>query len=103
MVSLIEEKRKELESLCRQYHVTGLEVFGSAATDEFDQTRSDIDFLVTFNESVEERRFDNFFEFQRALTALFGRPVDLVEPGGMKNPYFIKRVNQTRRMIYVAS
>ena len=39
----------------------------------------------------------------RELRQLFGRPVDLVEPGGLRNPYFIKRVNQTRRMIYGAS
>jgi hypothetical protein len=37
------------------------------------------------------------------LVSLFGRSVDLVEPGGMRNPYFINRVNETRRMIYAAS
>ncbi|MFC1783193.1 nucleotidyltransferase family protein [Planctomycetota bacterium] len=102
MVWIIEDKRKELELLCRQYHVGGLEVFGSAARDDFDPASSDIDFLVRFDESVGSARFDNFFAFQAALGALFGKPVDLVEPGGLKNPYFIKRVNQTRRVVYGA-
>jgi len=101
MVRLIEDKRRELERLCRQYHVRVLEVFGSAALDDYDREPGDIDFLVEFDASVGPRRFDNFFAFQAALSGLFNKPVDLVEPGGMKNPYFIKRVNQTRRVVSI--
>jgi len=104
MESFIEKNRQALEQLCQQYHVARLEVFGSAATkDEFEPGRSDIDFLVEFAESVGERRFDNYFEFWEELKSLFGRPVDLVEPGGLRNPYFIRRVNETRRLVYVAT
>jgi len=103
MVRLIEDKRLELEGLCREYHVRVLEVFGSAALDDYEGEPGDIDFLVEFDEAVGPRRFDNFFAFQSALSGLFDKPVDLVEPGGMKNPYFIKRVNQTRSVVYGAS
>ena len=103
IVRLIEDKRQELEGLCREYHVRVLEVFGSAALDDYAGEPGDIDFLVEFDESVSPIRFDNFFAFQTALTELFGKPIDLVEPGGMKNPYFIKRVNQTRSVVYGAS
>jgi len=34
---------------------------------------------------------------EEELKELFGRPIDLVEPGGLRNPYFIESVNQTRR------
>jgi Nucleotidyltransferase domain len=45
----IKEKRDALAALCRRYGVARLEVFGSAARDaEFDASRSDVDFLVTF-------------------------------------------------------
>lgn len=102
VVSLIDKHRDELVDLCRKHHVTRLDVFGSATTDDFRRS-SDIDFLVEFDSEVNPRRFDNFFELHRALERLFGCPVDLVEPGGLRNPYFIRRVNQTRREVYVAS
>ena len=102
MVSLIDKHRKALVDLCQKYHVKKLDVFGSAATGDFDQS-SDIDFLVEFDSKVTQRRFDNYFELHRALERLFGCPIDLVEPGGLENPYFIRRVNQTRRGIYVSS
>ena len=103
MGSIIEEHRSELFKLCNRYHVVGLDVFGSAAMDDFDETSSDIDFLVEFDESVKQNRFDNFFALLDELKKLFNRPIDLVEPGGLKNPYLIKRINQTRRAVYVAS
>lgn len=100
MVRTIDEHREELADLCRRHYVKRLYVFGSAATDDLQKT-SDIDFLVEFSDDVAPRRFDNFFELQRALAELFNRPVDLVEPGGLRNPYFIRRVNRTREQIYV--
>ena len=102
MVSLIDKHRKALIDLCQKHHVKRLDVFGSAATDDFDQS-SDIDFLVEFDSKINPRRFDNYFDLHRALERLFARPIDLVEPGGLRNPYFVRRVNETRRQIYVAS
>ena len=103
MTSLIEKNRQKLFDICRRYHVSVLEEFGSAVTDEFDEERSDIDFLVEFDSSVREKRFDNFFAFLEELKKLFNRPVDLIEPGGLKNPYLIERINQTRKRIYAST
>ena len=102
MVSLIKKYQNELTQLCRKYHVRRLDVFGSAATGEFESS-SDIDFLVEFDNKVNQRRFDNYFDLHRALEQLFARPVGLVEPGGLRNPYFIRQVNQTRKQVYVSS
>lgn len=102
MLSLTDKRRKALFELCRKYHVSRLDIFGSAATADF-QDCSDIDFLVEFDSEVGHRRFDNYFGLRRALEQLFARPIDLVEPGGLRNPYFIRRVNETRRNIYVSS
>jgi predicted nucleotidyltransferase len=41
-----------LADICRRYGVARLEVFGSAARDDFDPARSDADFLVTFQPAV---------------------------------------------------
>ena len=102
MAPLITQHRTELADLCRRFHVARLDVFGSAATDEFDPRRSDLDFLVEFGRVPPDQRFSTFFEFQRALAELFGRPVDLVEAGAPRNPYFLRRLDQSRRSVYAA-
>jgi predicted nucleotidyltransferase len=102
MESVIEKNRKAIAELCRRYHVMRLDVFGSLVAGDFNES-SDIDFLVEFDTDVNRCRFDNFFELLRAMEQLFGRRVDLVEAGGFRNPYFIKRVNETRKPIYAAS
>ncbi|MBN2343829.1 MAG: nucleotidyltransferase domain-containing protein [Deltaproteobacteria bacterium] len=98
MNSLLQKNQHQLEKLCRSYHVKKLEVFGSAALDRMNAD-SDIDFLVEFEPGV-QNRFDLFFNFQQALTSLFGCPIDLIEPNGLRNPYFIKSVNESKRTIY---
>ena len=102
MCPLLQQHQTELIELCRRYNVTRMEVFGSAADARFNEQRSDLDFLVEFGNVPLNQRFDNFFELQRSLAELFGRPIDLIEPGGMKNPYFIRRVNESRKLIYGA-
>jgi predicted nucleotidyltransferase len=102
MEPVIEERKEQLLAICRKCHVKRLDVFGSAAEGDFTPS-SDIDFVVEFDDSVRDRRFDNYFELLAALRDLLGRPVDLVEPGGLRNPYFIERLEQTRRPVYVAS
>lgn len=102
MVSIIDKHHEELVDLCRRHYVKRLDVFGSAVTNDF-SLLSDIDFIVEFDSAVNNRRFDNFFEFHRGLEDLFDRPIDLVEPGGLNNPYFIRQIEQTRRNIYATS
>jgi uncharacterized protein len=103
MTAIIEENRARLIELCRKYHVLRLDVFGSAATGDFSDATSDIDLLVEFDGNVKAERFHNFFALREELQSLFGRPVDLVEPGGLRNPYFAKSVNETRKRVYATS
>jgi predicted nucleotidyltransferase len=75
----IVEKRDALAAICRRYGVARLEVFGSAARGSgFDPTRSDADFLVTFEPSA-RNDLAAFSDLKDALEKLLGRPVDLVE------------------------
>jgi predicted nucleotidyltransferase len=102
MEPIITENQAEIERLCREHHVRRLDVFGSVCRGDFTEA-SDVDFLVEFDENVSANRFDNFFELHERLGKLLKRRVDLVEPGGLSNPYFIRRIEQTRRTLYVAS
>ena len=102
MNPVIAQHRDAVAEICRRFHVARLDVFGSAAASGFDEQRSDLDFLVELGSVPAAERFDTFFGLQRALAELFGRPVDLVEAGASRNPYFIRRLNQSRRLVYAA-
>ena len=80
MHSTIADHRAALAELCERFDVARLEVFGSAARGvDFDPTRSDADFLVTFKRTTTLRPLQQLVGFADALTALLGRPVDLIE------------------------
>jgi len=99
---MIQDNQKVIESLCRQFHVLKLEVFGSAVSDEFDETRSDVDFLVEFEALEPAPLADCYFGLLAELERLFGRNVDLVTTRSLTNPYFLRAVNRTRRLLYAA-
>lgn len=98
----VEEKRDEIEHLCRKYSVTRLELFGSAADGTFDALKSDLDFLVEFEPSTAMNAFHQFFGLQIALADLLHRKVDLVDATSMRNPYFVESVNKNRKLLYAA-
>jgi len=102
MVQLIETHRERLSEICRARAVRRLEVFGSVVTNEFDPQSSDLDFLVEFGDLGGRSRFSNYFELKRELESLFDRRVDLVEPGGIRNPYFQQQVDANRVIVYAS-
>jgi predicted nucleotidyltransferase len=102
-VPLIAEHLAAIRALCRGFGVARLEVFGSVCTDAFDPERSDIDFLIDYPESYEFGPWlGRYFDLQVRLESLLGRPVDLVMTGALKNRYFIRSINETRQLLYVA-
>jgi uncharacterized protein len=98
----IEHKREEITSLCRQYHVQRLAVFGSALREDFDPQRSDMDFLVEFQPLPEGSYADAYFGLMEGLELIFSRPVDLVVESAIKNPYFLTSVQQGKHWLYAA-
>lgn len=99
---LIEPHRAEISALCARYGVRRLELFGSAVTGAFDPARSDFDFLVKFDLGAPIDPLKQYFGFKDALEAMLSRPVDLVEDGASSNPYFLKSMNKSRRLLYAA-
>ena len=81
-----------------------LEVFGSAVRDDksFDDSTSDIDFLVEFDEEGLINYADNFFGLKNKLERLFNRSVDLVVGSSIKNPYFLESIQADREFLYAA-
>ena len=103
MNNLVDSCKETLADLCLKYKVTRLELFGSAALAGADAHKAgDLDFLVEFAPSSPEEHAERYFCLKEDLEALFKIPVDLVESRAMKNPYFIRRVNESRKLIYAA-
>lgn len=93
--------RAAISAACKQYGVKRLVVFGSAVTEHFDESTSDVDFLVEFRDDI-VNRFDAYFGLKESLEALLGRPVDLVAPAALENPYFAASVEENGRELYAA-
>jgi predicted nucleotidyltransferase len=102
VIPAIEEHRAALLEICRQHHVQRLALFGSAARDDFDLQRSDLDFLVEFAPQPTGGRAASYFGLLEDLGALFGRRVDLVTASAIKNPYFLAAVNESQVLLYAA-
>jgi predicted nucleotidyltransferase len=102
MLPPIEEHRPQIEALCRQYCVVRLELFGSAARGDFDPEHSDLDFFVDFEDLGWKGSFRRYMGLKIDLEELLGRPVDLVEPKAIANPYFALVANRYRTLVYAA-
>ena len=99
----IAEHQEAIAAICRRYGVRRLEVFGSAACGgDFDETRSDADFLVQFTGDGKFGPLEEFFGLREALSQVLMRPVDLTEPGAIRNPYVKRAIDQTRELVYAA-
>jgi len=98
----IKNKIPQLILLCKKYHVEKMYLFGSATTEEFNEN-SDIDLLVSFQDSVGlEEYADNYFDLMFEIEDMLKRKVDLVAENTLSNPYFIRSVEQTKQLIYAA-
>ena len=102
MNQIVTDKIPQLVMLCKKYRVATMYLFGSAATDAFNEN-SDVDFLISFKNSVTlEEYADYYFDLLFEMEDIFGRKVDLVTEKSLSNPYFIRSVEDTKQLIYAA-
>jgi predicted nucleotidyltransferase len=102
MQPFLTARREEIAELCRKHHVRRLAVFGSAARDDFDPERSDVDVLVEFDEIPVERYFDNKTSLLNGLRSEFAREVDLLTWKSIRNPVLRKELESSQQELYAA-
>ena len=95
----LESHRAELAAICVELGVRRLELFGSAISSA---RPNDLDFLVDLGAKTPRDYAGAYFELRERLQALFQKPVDLVTPPGLANPYFRQRVEQEKTLLYAA-
>lgn len=101
MPPLIQQHQTRIHELCRKYGVRRLELFGSAAREDFN-AESDLDFFVEFTDPGWKGSFKRYMGLKLDLEELFGRSVDLVELSSVKNSHFIDVATRHCRLLYAA-
>jgi uncharacterized protein len=91
---------EQIEDFCRRWKIKEFALFGSVLREDF-RPDSDIDVLVTF-EPDGGITFDNRVEMLDELTEIFGREVDLVEKGTIRNPFRRHDILTTKEVVYAA-
>lgn len=100
MNHLLASKLPDIATLCEKHGVAHLELFGSAASTDFNPDASDFDFLVELDPHMSGSRAKRWTGLAEELEVLLGRHVDLVNPRYITNPYFLQAVNRNRMLIY---
>jgi predicted nucleotidyltransferase len=98
-MNIIEKNIDSLISLCKQYKVKELYLFGSILTPKFNKD-SDIDMLVQFDNIDILEYADNYFDFKERLEKLPGREIDLLENQAIRNPIFRKIIDRDKKIVY---
>jgi predicted nucleotidyltransferase len=82
--------RSMIEAFCTKWKVAEFSLFGSAILADFGP------------ESDARWSYFELFDMQDELEAVFGRQVDLVTTGALKNPFRRAEILGTRRVLYAA-
>ncbi len=95
----IDKYSADIQKLCNKYNVKTLYAFGSVLTDKYTD-KSDLDFLVDFDNIDLNLYADNYFNLKFSLENVLKRPIDLIEEKAIRNPYFKQVVNSQRKLVY---
>jgi hypothetical protein len=96
----IEYDPERIAEFCRKWKIAELALFGSALRDDF-RPDSDVDVLVELEPGHGLDLYD-WVDMIEELEALFGRKVDLVAKGGLKNPFRRREILRTAEVVYAS-
>ncbi len=100
MVEAIQNKIPSIVALMKKHKVKRAYAFGSVVKGDFNKN-SDIDILIAFEDNLDPVEYgQHYFDLADQLEELLQRPVDLITEASLKNPYFIKSLNETKISLY---
>lgn len=91
---------RQIEDFCRKYSVAEFSLFGSILRDDFGPD-SDVDVMLAFRPG-HGFTFENTPDIQDDLGRIFGRPVDVIEKGKIRNPIRRREIMSSYRVIHAA-
>lgn len=92
--------QQRLTNFCKRWKVEEFALFGSVLRDDF-RADSDVDVLLGFAQDAKWDLFDLSTMYDE-LKVLFGRKIDLVEKGTIRNPFRRHSIMATREILYAA-
>lgn len=101
MIELVARNLDPIRAACKRRGVSFLDLVGSAARDDFDPSRSDIDVLVDFPDGAAEL-FGSFMGLREDLARILGRPVDVITVRGVRNPLLLDSLRRDAVRLYAA-
>lgn len=103
MPFILTNHRDKISELCRKFGVVRLDLFGSAARNDFNPDSSDIDLVASFSDTRAPGYADRYLDFAQSLEELLGRKVDLLTPGAVRNRHFAEVIKREAIPIYESS
>ena len=101
MHPVVESKRDELSALCWRFGVLRPEAFASAARGEdFDESISDIDFLVESPDPTHTSLLVSSFSPKDQFESVLGKPVGLVSDDSVWNPCVSAAIHRDRQLVF---
>lgn len=100
-LDLVSRNLDRIRATCKRRGVSFLELVGSAARDDFDPARSDIDVLVDFPDGATDL-FDSFMGLREDLSEILGRPVAVITVRGIRNVHFLDSLRHDSIRLYAA-
>lgn len=85
--------------LCKRFGIKRLALFGSIARGD-ESFQSDIDFLAEFDSPSPESMPDRYFGFINAASERFHRPVQVLTPRMVKNPFLKQSIEKDLVIVY---
>ena len=86
--------------LLQTHKVKDAYLFGSVLTDRFNDN-SDVDLLVNYDDDMDPLEMgESLMELYIELEDNLNRKIDLLTERSLKNPYFIKEINEKKYQIY---
>jgi len=101
-IALAQPQLDAIAAACRLHQVQRMHLFGSALRADFDPNSSDLDLLVEFQAIDPTQLVRAYFDLERQLIAITGKPVDLVMEDAVRNPYIRADIEATKQLIYEA-
>ena len=91
---------ERIARFCKEWKITEMSLFGSVIRSDF-RPDSDVDVLVSFETGAGWSLFE-LVTIREQLATLIGRPVDLVEEAGLRNPYRRASILRSKQVLYAA-
>ncbi len=101
-IALPQPQLDAIAEACQQHQVQRMHLFGSALRDDFNPSRSDLDLLVEFQPIEPGALVQAYFGLEQQLSAITGKPVDLVMADAVRNPYVRREIEASKQLIYEA-